>query len=519
MRAPDALERSQKKLYLSIKAELAHFEKKKKRELASYERSYRVSLPARGKASTRKELFAAVRASRVVLVGDFHPFRQSQKGFLRLVEECAPGLPRAVLGLECLQQAHQAAVNEFLAGYITLEELRDKIDFERYWPFSWDNYREILQCAKRLKIPVLALNILERRRSPSMLRERDHAAADKIFSELRAHPRSTVFALYGELHLARTHLPADLRGRLGRAGRVLTIHQNQPELYWKAPKLRNGQRPEVLRLALDEFCIMNSVPWVKLRSYLDWLEGNPSPEGWDELDVPGTVHHYANLLAEAIGVQAELRDEVEIYSPDQIAGGLPFPLRRTIPAPERTLARHSVAFQRTAYLPGASAILLPASSTNSLSEAASWLLWHSARSATAKTARPGPQDWVAHYLIGYVGSKVLNPKRKCNEVADLQEMGTTTARRALALLRPYLKSDRLTARQAALPSTRELEACRLAGYVLGERFFLALLTGPELLPFLRTWYECASPGSIRVLLTETAAKIGAVASARKRDRF
>lgn len=519
MRGPDALERSQKKLYLSIKSELAHFEKKKKREIVSYERTFRANLPARGKASSRKELFAAVRASRVILVGDFHSFRQSQKGFLRLVEECAPGLTRAVLGLECLQQAHQVAVNEYLAGYITLEELRDKIDFERYWPFSWENYREILQCAKRLKLPVLALNILERRRSPSMLRERDQAAADKISSELRVHPRSTVFALYGELHLARPHLPADMRARLGRNGRVLAIHQNEPELYWKAPKLRNGQKPEVLRLAADEFCIMNSVPWVKLRSYLDWLEGSPSAEGWDELDVPGTVHHYAHLLAEAIGVQADLRDEVEIYSPDRLASGLPTELKRSVPSSDRTLVRHSIHFQRTAYLPGSGAILLPAASTNSLSEAASWLLWHSCRASSAKQARPGPHDWVAHFLIGYVGSKVLNPKRKCNEVPDLKEMRTATARRALALLRPYLKGEKLSSKCAQLPSNREIEACRLAGYVLGERFFLALLTGPELLPFLRTWYECASPSSVRVLLTETAAKIRAVSSGRKRDRF
>lgn len=519
MPAPDALERSQKKLYLSIKSELALFEKIKPREIASYERAFRASLPARGRATSRKELFAAARGARAVLVGDFHPFRQSQKGFLRLAEECAPLLPGLVIALECLQQAHQVAVNEYLAGYITLEELRDKIDFEHYWPFSWENYREILQFAKKLKLPVIALNILERKRSTSMLRERDRAAADRIFAELSARPRATVFALYGELHLARPHLPTDLRERLGRGARVTVVHQNDPQLYWSAPKLRNGQKPEVLKLSADEFCIMNSVPWVKLRSYLDWLEGSPSSDGWEELDVAGTVHHYARLLAETIGIQVSLRDEVEIFSPDRLASPLPLAFRRSLSRSDSAAARHSLTFQRTAYLPAAGAILLPVASTNSLSEAASWLLWHSRKATAEKTARPRPEEWIAHFLVGYIGSKVLNPKRKCNEVADLRDLGNATAKRALSLLGPYLKGERLPRRSPSLTGARELEACRLAGNVLAERFFLALLTEPDLLGFLRTWFECASPTSTKALLAETAARIRAVSPARKRDRF
>lgn len=409
-------------------------------------------------------------------------------------------------------------MNEYLSGLITLEELRDKIDFERFWPFSWENYREILQIAKRFRLPVLALNILERRRSSSMLRERDRAAAERVASELSSHPESTVFILYGELHLARPHLPADLRDRIGRNAAVTVIHQNDPNLYWKAPKLRNGQKAEVLRLAADEFCILNSVPWVKLRSYLDWLEGSPSSEEWENLDVAGTVHHYAQLLAEAIGVPAKVRDEVEILSPDRLAEGLPITFRRSLSPGDLSLATHSLRYQRTAYLPSAGAILLPAVSTNSLSEAASWLLWHSRRTGPPPAPHARPEHWLGHFFVGYLGSKVLNPKRKCNEVADLREVSSAISRRALSVLRPYLKGERLpSAAKLARPS--EIEACRQAGYLLAERFFLALLMEPKLLPFLRTWFECSSPISAKVLLTESAAKARAVAPSRKSDRF
>jgi len=527
MRAPDAIERSQKKLYLSIKSELALFEKKKRNEILSYERSFRSSLPRTIRAADKKLLIRELRRASAVLVGDFHPFRQSQKGFLRLIEECLPTKKKIVLGLECLQQAHQSAVNEYLAGFITAEELRDKIDFEKYWPFSWENYREILEFAKKKKYQVLALNILERKRTLSMLRERDRAAAEKTAAEIFSRPDTTVFVLYGELHLARRHLPADLRERLGKKLKVLVVHQNDPDLYWKAPKQKNGQKPEVLRLASDEFCIQNSVPWVKLRSYLDWLEGNPNSEEWDnDFDVEGTVHHYAKLLAEAIGLQARPREDIEIAGPHSIERA--DTLANALPALEKALLRHSEQFQRTGFLPSAGRLLLPSISTNTLSEAASFLLWHSQRGTSQKNSRSLPHVCIAHFLVGYLGSKVLNPKRKCNEVADLKgmllgksrgESRPRVAARALSLLKPYLRGENLPGGQAALHGPGEMEACRLAGYILGDRFFQSLLMEPELLSFVRAWYQCDSAPGMKILLAETAERIRAISPASKRDRF
>ncbi len=514
----DALERSQKKLYLSIKAELALYEKAKNREIAAYEKTFRSHLPRKGASTNRKSLFQAAAGSTVALVGDFHPFRQSQKSYLRLAEECAKKNPRMVLALECLQQAHQLAVNEYLAGLVTLEELRDKIDFEKYWPFPWENYKEILQFAKLKRLPVLALNILERKRSSMMLRERDRAAAEKIGNELDNFPQSAVFVLYGELHLARPHLPHDLRIRLGKSARITLIHQNVPELYWSAPRLKNGQKPEVLRLAADEFCILSSVPWVKLRSYLDWLEGSPDSEGWDDLDAPGIIHHYARLLADAIGIKVNLRDELEIFTADRLNGRLPASFKKKLSRQDALFAAHSLQFQRTAYLPEAGAILLPTTSTNAFSEAASWLLWHSIRSSSI----PSPstvEERISHFFVGYLGSKVLNPKRKCNEVADLKKQSSSHSQRALGILRPYLKGERLPSLIPPLRGAREMEACRLSGFVLAERFFLSLLSNPDLLALLRTWFECSSSATAKALLIETAARIRAIAPASKSDRF
>ncbi|MGZ3652523.1 MAG: ChaN family lipoprotein [Bdellovibrionota bacterium] len=504
------LESSQKKLYLSVKKELALYERKTRKELRAYEKSFRATLPQKKiRTSSRAALLSAIEKARVVLVGDFHPFRQSQKGFIRLVEGAAPAVKRPVIGLECFQQAHQAAIGEFLSGLITADELRDKVDFERYWPFSWENYREILLLARANQFPVIALNIVGRKGKGSVLAARDEAAAARIAQEISRHPKSTVFVLYGELHLGHKHLPR----ALGRTPTVI-VHQNNVDLYWKSPTLPDGQRPEVLLLEKGEFCILNSVPWVKLRSYLDWLEGSSSPLDDDDIDVVGTVHHYARLLAEAAGLPPPVDDTTEIFPPDQLSGQ-----RRGLPSPDREFAAHALAFHRTGYLPLSAAILLPTVSTNSMSEAATHLLRHSLSAPANK--RYASEDWISHFLLGYLGSKILNPKRKCNEVPDLTKMAAqksgkraAIAGRALALLAPYLKIK--AAKKKKLPGASEMEACRTAGFILGERFFLALLAEPKLFEDVSALFSRHEGAT---LLRFVAGKIAKVEPASKLEKF
>lgn len=517
----DAIERSQKKLYLSLKSELAFFEKKKSRELRAYENSFRASLPKSGKPIEKHTLLEKCGKAQVVLVGDFHPFRQSQKGFLRLLEGAAQHATRPVVALECLQQKAQKALDQYLAGYITAEELRDESDFEKHWPFSWSCYREIFAFAKQKGLALLALN------KSLSLKERDKAAAEVINATIRKHPRSTVFVLYGELHLAPAHLPKYLKAK-----ELIVVHQNISTLYWNAKKLKNGQRPEILQLRKNEFCILNSVPWIKLRSYLDWLEGSPEGEyGEDEIDAAGIIHHYAVQLAHALELPSKIADDTEIFTPAQFASGkLPSSLG-DLDKFDSPLANHALAFQRPSYLPEARALLLPAFSTNSLSEAASLVLLHSRLKGSGH--RLDPSTLVSLFLVGYLGSKVLNPKRKCNEVADLKlqleqlkkkkrnPAKQEVLARALALLAPYLKKEALPKKSKAASPTHEIEACRLAGFILGERLFSSLLKRPALLGSVRAWYQAESTAALKKQLAATAKniKLYFVPPTSKRDRF
>jgi len=512
----NAIERSQKKLYVAVKRELSHVERRREPGLLAYERAFRASLAKKPRASDRERLLAAIAHANAVLVGDFHPFRQSQKGFLRLLES-AGGRTAPIVALECFYQAHQRTLDEFSAGLITVEELRDETDFDRNWTFPWENYREILVFARRAKIPLLALNVPGRRGKGPDLGARDEAAASRITDALSSHPGATVFALYGAHHLGRTHLPAALRAHLGKSLRLVVVHQNDTDLFWRAPRQKDGQRPEVLRLGPNEYCILNSVPWVKLRSYLDWLDGASSPDDEEEsLDVTGIVHHYAAILAEALGLAVTSADSVELYPPDRPAP----PFFRSGSRYDRDLRRHAARYQRVGYLPESAAIFLPSVSTNSLSEAASYVLRH----ANGPTRSPrAAEDRIAHFFFGYVGSKILNPKRKCNELDDLRRLQSTQRRsgvasKALALLRPFLREAGPAAREPRLSAADEIEACRAAGFLLGERFFSALLARPTLVKDLRT---AIRSGSAKKLLRVTSRAIRKLRGPRasKQEKF
>lgn len=495
----DALERSQKKLYLSVKNELSLVEKTKNKEIRAYERAFYSSLTDRIKASSRSELLRAVSKSKVVFVGDFHPFRQSQKGFLRLVEGAIKPVKKYTLALECFQAKHQASIDAYLDGHITLDEAREETEFEEYWPFPWDHYRDILSFAKEKRFGVLALNIPEKGRTSNMLRQRDIAAAERIATELASRPDSRIFVLYGELHLARNHLPGDVKAILQKSASLLIVHQNEPSLYWKAPRAKSGHRVEVLKLKEDEFCILNSVPWVKLRSYLDWLEGDPSEDDLDEgIDLPGTIHEYARLLAETIKVSFQPRANLDIYGPESIFSSDRSQLFGKSSKEESLIVQHATKFYRAQYVPKTGALLVPNLSTNNISEASALLVWSSCKRASAMPDQLSEAAFLLRFAASFLGSKILNPKRKCNEVEDLKlflanvllktklaESRRRVFKRALHLLKPYFSDCSRAQHSPKLPGALEIEALRIAGYIIGQRVFSAFLREPQRMEQIR----------------------------------
>lgn len=476
----EGIERSQKKLYRSQLAELALLEKQKTKEIYQYEKSFKNSFPKNFRTSDKKTLLASIKAAKVVLVGDFHTFRQSQKGFLRLLENFKN--KNVAIALECFQSKFQSSINDYLNANITLDELREESQFEFYWPFSWDNYKEILIFAKSNKLKVLALNIEEKKQS---LEKRDLAAAKILSDFITNNKKYKIFSLYGDLHLAPNHLPTKLKSLIGKKS-TLVVHQNNSDLYWKIYKKINSQKIDVVQLREQEFCIMNAVPWVKLRSYIDWLEGNPSEEDHLESEPADLILEYAKFLKSALSLPNDIRESFEVIPEQQTEGFAKAKNFKSLSQEEKNLTKQSIKYQRTNFLLKKNTLLLPNLSLNSIAESASLICWISQLKKIEARFSYDRDSLILQYSIGYLGSKIINPKRKCNEVADLiQHKKRMQFQLALFLLSPLLPEIGAVSKPKTSNKLIELEACRIAGYILGERLYLSLSRGELAVQFIR----------------------------------
>ena len=63
------------------------------------------------------------------------------------------------IGLEQVQSQFQPVLDDYIAGKLTLDELKNGVEWEKRWMWNFDGYKPIFETAKKLKIKLLALNV------------------------------------------------------------------------------------------------------------------------------------------------------------------------------------------------------------------------------------------------------------------------------------------------------------------------------------------------------------------------
>lgn len=82
-----------------------------------------------------------------------------QSTFIRnIYQERQQGAPMAI-GLEQVQIQFQPALDAYVTGNISLEEMKRQVDWEKRWFWSFEGYAPIFEMARELKIPLIALNV------------------------------------------------------------------------------------------------------------------------------------------------------------------------------------------------------------------------------------------------------------------------------------------------------------------------------------------------------------------------
>lgn len=482
----------QKKIFKGLERELSLIERNKNTELLRYESRYNRQFKNKFQLVERSSLIEHCRGSNFIFFGDYHPFYQSQRTAIRLLEQMKPRLEHFVFGLECVFAEFQAALDHFLARDITIGELRETIDYDNRWPFPWENYKGIFLFALENKIPLLALNI-KPSNTRTALAERDQAAADIIFKyeTKEAKASSTYFIFYGDLHLAKKHLPRRIEKHFHNQSlpyKATYIYQNESSLYWKFVRAKKHLEREVIQLSKDSFCIMNSVPWVKLRSYLDWLDGSAATEEDDfSTDLSSKILEFSEYLRNFLQFRTDIDADYTIHSFDNSEPLKKFTKKPSLHKHKRQLLSYAMNRYRPLILRKEKLIYVPSSSLNVLGELAAHTLFFSLHPDAEVPLNPKQEfhRFILHYLRAYFGSKLLNPKRKCNELVDLKQSTNnipSDSERFRIFQLALQKTEDLWGkknvgkrhRKARLNSILYLEAARCVGFLLGERLYYSI---------------------------------------------
>lgn len=411
------------------------------RALLAYSRKFERSLPRRYQLSNLSELIEVLRSQRIVLYGDFHTLRQSQRGLLRLMRRFSERQKsrKVVLALEMFKTVEQDYLDAYMAGKLDERDFLASIDYAREWGFPWKNFRMFLDYARAAKIPVFGINTDNGGRD--RLAERDVFAADKLLDLADKYKEHTIFCLIGEYHLADAHLPHCLRKAASRRKlrdlSILRILNNVDHYYFRLHQGAHINPTEYLKLKSDLYCVMNSPPWMKWQSFSMWEEARhagipnyaePDSDMDQDLDLSAEesfdvdyqlltlIKNLANFLDITIDESDVETFHVHLSPDGDFFGDLTQDMGIEPGKATRIIARASV--DGVYFVPQTNTVLLTYLSINNLAEAAGQYLY-AVLGGNKSHDQSADREFFANIMksvVAVIASKVLNPKRKSMEL-------------------------------------------------------------------------------------------------------
>lgn len=217
------------------------------------------------RAIARDALLRFCAGADTLLVSDFHALDACQFFLCELLEELSGIQSRPlVLLLEAVFTRDQHILDEWQLGEISDEELRQRLHFETEWGYEWEPFLHTLKIARGLSIPIYGADCAPRG-NIRRIAQRDRHAADTIASVRRQHPLALVVVLFGESHLAPSHLPHATRQRLPGES-IRTVLQNIDELYFRAAG-ELTERVAAVQVDRETAAVFNATPVEKWHSY------------------------------------------------------------------------------------------------------------------------------------------------------------------------------------------------------------------------------------------------------------
>ena len=436
------------------------------------------------------QIQSAVGDADIVLVGDYHALPAAQRCAASLLElrALAGGRP-VVLGLETIFARDQHILDEWWRREIDEDEFRQRIRFDLDWGYDWAPFYELLATARDHAQAIYGLDCMPRE-DLRKIGARDRHAAAKLNEIRERHPSAAIFVLFGESHLAPSHLPRLVREQMPDA-KILTVLQNIDSLYWRAAGER-ADRIHGVRVSDEIICVFNATPLEKYESYrlfLDqWSRCGDAP------DFAPTIYNLIDSLARFLeinrysphnGTQPKFLVDMmpEVYGESSGATLQRLLSRKAVSERDRELMLRQVEERGSAYLPGVNAFYVREFQMMQVAEDAARFLHHACQGLPHRlNGLPGAGDGlkavdhfyahVVEHAVAYFGSRVLYPARPAlaaDDAAPLSRAGLAKAAEGAA------RSD------AAESAT----AAQEFGYRIGSQIYDAYVAGNVPLPGLR----------------------------------
>jgi uncharacterized iron-regulated protein len=434
--------RLQKQTFLRLQQEILDQRRYEERAMRTYRNTYLEEVSSYKKISSKNILLSQCLESSIIYCGDFHTLSRAQYTAVKIIRFLCENNKKVKLGLEMIPNSMQHWANDYVQGRINEEDFLDCMVYEKTWGFPWENYRPLFECAKQYQLSILGLNTSDA--GYQTFAYRDKAAAKIMVKSLKKDPHTPIFCLYGDLHLASKHIPRyvaqQFKKKKMQAPPTTTVFQNSDAIYWQLADHHTSVEADVVEVNDSQFCVLSSTPWIKWQSYQSWVEEHITlldemDEGqqWDLHYAPDyfhTVYEYAQQIAQFLNVQAKDLDDFRVFSSmdvdhaQNIESIIAQAMKR-VDSSAPNMLQVEMVHNRCLFLPHQRTIYLQDGSPNRMAEKASqWVAYCLTNHFCIYHASFTPKErfyrLVLIEMIGFFGSKIINPKRKTNHLRDWQ---------------------------------------------------------------------------------------------------
>ncbi len=453
-----------------------------------YERAYQRAVRSYQRRENPQHFIKKIHTSQIIFMGDYHTLPQSQRAFCRILRHLPKSAPTTI-ALEFIAGKHQKMLDRYMAGDVDDHDFLQILGMsEKSWSGHWKSFRDIFDIAKKKGFRLLALDSSGRGPEKSSLDNRDIFAAKRIAQELKRFPKQKIIALVGEWHVAPCHLPKHVRKQCGTEINDLIIYQNCEQIYHQLEESGLHNTTSIVRVAHNAYCMLNTPPIVCQQSFLNWVD---SEDDDSLLDTPeANIRTYTRMIADLLKLPLNnALDDIEITTVADLRFLNTLQKRGHFSKRDMRIMRKQILNSESYYIPRCNMIYLGNLSINHAAEEST----HFLRRIFSNSGDEPTHLIDAFYArcieeaIGFLGSKIVNIKRKCSREEDLQRIArskstSNTDRHAAKLTLRHLRweeNEKPRILRGIYESHHEIfnAVTHLLGYILGEKLYHGLMGG------------------------------------------